>query len=189
VGRREPVRRCPSRRRPQPSGPRVAVSRPYNKLFRVEPLVAGDRAAATSFRELSEHLQRVRDLVWGAETPSPGWSICSPQPSRGGACCRPDRGGTLLIMILTINETAAPAHTSLDEQPFGRWAEIRSVDAPPVEARWLAALGLAPGQRVAVLRRAAWGGPLHVRTEGAGEVALGLDLAHVIHVAAGARCP
>lgn len=47
---------------------------------------------------------------------------------------------------------------------------------------WLRAVGIAEGERVIVLRRAAFGGPLHVRTSSGGEFALHRSLARSIFI-------
>jgi ferrous iron transport protein A len=50
---------------------------------------------------------------------------------------------------------------------------------------WLAAVGLAVGEELVVLRRAAFGGPLHVRTASGGEFAVAAEVAtclEVVHV-------
>jgi ferrous iron transport protein A len=47
---------------------------------------------------------------------------------------------------------------------------------------WLSAVGIREGEKVTVLRRAAFGGPLHVRTGAGGEFALGRPLARAIRV-------
>ena len=63
---------------------------------------------------------------------------------------------------------------TLDALPIGQAAIIEALTASEAEARLLVRMGVAVGQRVEVLRRAAFGGPLHVRV---GEVALALDAA------------
>ncbi len=45
----------------------------------------------------------------------------------------------------------------------GQSATIASLAAEAGLGQRLAALGLRPGQRVQLLRRASWGGPLHLR--------------------------
>jgi len=49
--------------------------------------------------------------------------------------------------------------------------------------RWLAAIGIACGDRVEVLRRAPFGGPIHLRTHAGGEFAVDRSLALQIHIA------
>ncbi len=62
---------------------------------------------------------------------------------------------------------------------------VRIVEARLEEdvAAWLAAVGLQEGEEVIVLRRAAFGGPLHVRTSSGGEFAVARELAVRLHVA------
>ncbi len=47
-------------------------------------------------------------------------------------------------------------------------------------AAWLRAVGVAEGERLTVLRRAAFGGPIHIRTASGGEFALNRALARSI---------
>jgi ferrous iron transport protein A len=47
-------------------------------------------------------------------------------------------------------------------------------------AAWLRAVGIGEGERVTVLRRAAFGGPIHVRTSSGGEFALHRALARSV---------
>jgi ferrous iron transport protein A len=49
---------------------------------------------------------------------------------------------------------------------------------------WLRAVGIEVGERLTLLRRAAFGGPLHVRTRTGGEFALNVALARSIFVVA-----
>ena len=49
-------------------------------------------------------------------------------------------------------------------------------------AAWLGAVGLHEGEELVVLRRAALGGPLHVRTGGGGEFAVAREVASKIDV-------
>ncbi len=63
------------------------------------------------------------------------------------------------------------------------------VDAVGLDAdvsAWLAAVGIAKGETVVVLRRAAFGGPIHVRTGSGGEFAVARALARAITVDAAA---
>lgn len=50
-------------------------------------------------------------------------------------------------------------------------------------AAWVSAVGLHDGEELVVLRRAALGGPLHVRTGSGGEFAIGREVAERIEVA------
>jgi ferrous iron transport protein A len=86
----------------------------------------------------------------------------------------------------------------LDTVPF---QQRSAADAPPSElsgiaigatahvvelaleadmAAWLRAVGICEGERVTVLRRAAFGGPIHVRTSSGGEFALHRALARSV---------
>jgi ferrous iron transport protein A len=49
-------------------------------------------------------------------------------------------------------------------------------------AGWIAAVGLHSGEEVVVLRRAAFGGPLHVRTASGGEFAVAQEIADCLDV-------
>jgi ferrous iron transport protein A len=62
-------------------------------------------------------------------------------------------------------------------------AQVASVDLEAEERAWLAAVGIAVGERVTVLRHAAFGGPIHVRTAAGGEFAVGRSLAERIMIA------
>jgi ferrous iron transport protein A len=65
-------------------------------------------------------------------------------------------------------------------------ARLRIVEArlEATDAAWLAAVGLAEGDEVVVLRRAALGGPLHLRTVSGGEFAVARELALHLDVVA-----
>ena len=51
---------------------------------------------------------------------------------------------------------------------------------------WLSAVGLYQGEEVTVLRRATWGGPLHLKVTSGGEFAIARELARDITVEAAA---
>jgi len=70
----------------------------------------------------------------------------------------------------------------LAEAVIGRRFEIASIDLEREDAAWLSAVGLHQGEVVIVLRRAALGGPLHVRTASGGEFAVDRELAKRITV-------
>lgn len=71
----------------------------------------------------------------------------------------------------------------LDHLPYGEGAFIQSLNVDPeLRGRW-AALGLEAHQWVQVLRKASWGGPLHVRV-GTTEIILRRQEAAKIDVAA-----
>lgn len=70
----------------------------------------------------------------------------------------------------------------LSESETGAECRVERVDLPDDEARWLASVGISTGDRITVLRRALFGGPLHVRTQSGGEFALGRELAAQVFV-------
>ena len=61
---------------------------------------------------------------------------------------------------------------------------VRRLALPADEAAWLSAVGVAEGEVLTVLRRAPFGGPLHVASSLGGELAIGLSLAENILVEA-----
>jgi ferrous iron transport protein A len=78
---------------------------------------------------------------------------------------------------------ATPAVSpSLAAAQVGCETRVRHVDADPEAVRWLEAVGIAQGESLVVLRRASFGGPIHVRTGAGGEFALCLALARTIAV-------
>jgi ferrous iron transport protein A len=60
---------------------------------------------------------------------------------------------------------------------------IASLDALPEDAAMLDGVGLSPGRTVTVLRRAPFGGPLHVRVDTGVEVAIDRALAEHVKLA------
>ena len=71
---------------------------------------------------------------------------------------------------------------SLAEAVTGLCVRITAVDLEGEAAAWLGAVGLHEGEELVVLRRAALGGPLHVRTGGGGEFAVAREVAQRIAV-------
>ena len=71
---------------------------------------------------------------------------------------------------------------SLAEAVTGLCVRITAVDLEGEAAAWLGAVGLHEGEELVVLRRAALGGPLHVRTGGGGEFAVAREVAQRIRV-------
>jgi ferrous iron transport protein A len=59
---------------------------------------------------------------------------------------------------------------------------VVGVPADSAVAAWLAAVGIAQGEELLVLRRGLFGGPLHVRTGCGGEFAVARSLAAEITV-------
>jgi ferrous iron transport protein A len=76
----------------------------------------------------------------------------------------------------------APART-LDSLANGASARVVEVRLDPADAAWLSAVGIGVGDTLTVLRRALFGGPLHIATESGGEFALGAPLAQGIVIA------
>jgi ferrous iron transport protein A len=73
-------------------------------------------------------------------------------------------------------------HDSLASIAIGDSACVRAIRLDASDAEWLRAMGLFEGQRVTLLRRALFGGPLHVRTASGGEFAVDRSLADQIDV-------
>lgn len=78
---------------------------------------------------------------------------------------------------LSLEETVA-----LDSLPNGARARVVTTGATGAEERWLLAVGIGPGSVFTLLRRAPFGGPLHVRLRGGGEFAIGRPLALCMRV-------
>lgn len=79
-------------------------------------------------------------------------------------------------------ERAATRARVLSDVTSGETVRIGAVDLPAETAAWVAAVGLSPGETVTMLRRAILGGPLHVRLERGGELAIARDVAKRIAV-------
>ncbi len=75
-----------------------------------------------------------------------------------------------------------PEPQSLASVALARRVRIARLSIGAAEDAWLAAVGLALGDEVLVLRRAPFGGPLHVRTRAGGEFAIDRALASRIQV-------
>jgi ferrous iron transport protein A len=71
---------------------------------------------------------------------------------------------------------------TLAEAALGRRLRISTVELERDDAQWLDAVGLHEGEALVVLRRAVFGGPVHVRTSSGGEFALARELAAKIVV-------
>jgi ferrous iron transport protein A len=71
---------------------------------------------------------------------------------------------------------------SLADARVGKPVRIARVDLDSEVAAWIRAVGLHEGEALVVLRRAALGGPLHVRTSSGGEFAVARDVARCITV-------
>ena len=77
----------------------------------------------------------------------------------------------------TEGRTQVDPSSSLANAALGVRVRIVSAQLDEDVSAWLAAVGLHEGEEVIVLRRAAFGGPLHVRTSSGGEVAVAKELA------------
>jgi ferrous iron transport protein A len=75
---------------------------------------------------------------------------------------------------------ASESDASLAALAVGRSARVVRLALEDDLAAWLRAVGVAEGERLTVLRRAAFGGPIHVRTASGGEFALNRTLARSI---------
>jgi ferrous iron transport protein A len=64
----------------------------------------------------------------------------------------------------------------------GERVRIAAARLDDATAGWLAAVGLHEGEEVVVLRRAVFGGPLHVRTASGGEFAVAREIALLLDV-------
>jgi ferrous iron transport protein A len=86
----------------------------------------------------------------------------------------------------TISDAAVVAsvlsHRTLDAIDRNVAVEVVSLALEDDLVAWLRAVGIAEGERIVVLRRAAFGGPLHIRTSSGGEFALHRSLACSIHI-------
>jgi len=72
--------------------------------------------------------------------------------------------------------------TALSEADTKRRVTIERIELEGEAGAWLAAVGLHEGEQLVVLRRAALGGPLHVRTSAGGEFAVAREVAARIRV-------
>ena len=70
----------------------------------------------------------------------------------------------------------------LADAKVGERVRITRVDLDGEAAAWIGAVGLHDGEELVVLRRAALGGPLHVRTSSGGEFAVACEVARLIAV-------
>lgn len=74
---------------------------------------------------------------------------------------------------------------TLDRLPDNVFASVSRIRAASTALGWLRAVGIFEGEEVVVLRRAAFGGPLHLRTGSGGEFALDRTLASSIEIDVG----
>ncbi len=71
---------------------------------------------------------------------------------------------------------------ALADAAVGKCVRIAHFELEGDAATWIGAVGLHAGEDVIVLRRAAFGGPLHVRTSAGGEFAVAREVACGIKV-------
>jgi ferrous iron transport protein A len=83
-----------------------------------------------------------------------------------------------------MSSSLAPgaAARALAGTSVGVRVRIARVELDGEAAAWIGAVGLHDGEELVVLRRAALGGPLHVRTASGGEFAIGREVAEQIVV-------
>ncbi len=81
-----------------------------------------------------------------------------------------------------VEQEGSARATTLARLELLQGARIRALRLGEAELDWIRAVGLFEGERLCVLRRAVWGGPLHVRTASGGEFALDRRLAARIDV-------
>jgi ferrous iron transport protein A len=73
---------------------------------------------------------------------------------------------------------------SLENVAPGESVHVTDVALDADLAAWVKAVGIREGERLVVLRRAAFGGPIHVRTACGGEFALARSVARAVLVRA-----
>jgi ferrous iron transport protein A len=76
-----------------------------------------------------------------------------------------------------------PLESKLATATTGQLVRIVRVAQDDEHAAWLRAVGMHEGAEVTVLRRAPFGGPIHLRSTDGGEFAIHRDLARCIDVA------
>jgi ferrous iron transport protein A len=84
---------------------------------------------------------------------------------------------------------ASKAIGALSHVPVGTTVEVTALELEVDLAAWLRAVGIREKERVTVLRRAAFGGPIHVRTGAGGEFALHGSLAAQVRTRARGGVP
>ena len=72
--------------------------------------------------------------------------------------------------------------TLLADAAIGSHVRIARVDLEGEAAAWISAVGLNEREGLVVLRRAVFGGPIHVRTASGGEFAVAREVARKISV-------
>lgn len=72
--------------------------------------------------------------------------------------------------------------TSLASAAVGCRVRVVSARLDNDVAAWMLAVGLGEGEELVVLRRAAFGGPIHLRTGAGGEFAVAREIAECLEV-------
>ena len=94
-----------------------------------------------------------------------------------------DDSGTAPLAVRARAPELSRAAPTLATVTAGEAVRIVSLGLDEDLAAWLGAVGIASGEHVTVLRRAAFGGPIHVRTSAGGEFAVARSLARAIVIA------
>jgi ferrous iron transport protein A len=81
-----------------------------------------------------------------------------------------------------MSRPTPPSLSTLSTLACGRRARVSALALAEREASWLRAVGLGEGVEVTELRRAPFGGPLHLRTGAGAELAVDLALARHVEV-------
>jgi Fe2+ transport system protein FeoA len=81
-----------------------------------------------------------------------------------------------------VRETPKQMDVTLDQAEVLSTVVLRMIVLAPADRVWLAAVGIDEGETVKILRRAPFGGPIHIRLATGGEFALGLQMARAITV-------
>jgi|SRR5215472_5407312 len=87
-----------------------------------------------------------------------------------------------LPVPVTPAKTLAPRPLALAAVAPGKCVRVLELKLEEDVRQWLGAVGIGEGELLLVLRRAAFGGPIHVRTRSGGEFALNLALARSIEI-------
>ena len=90
--------------------------------------------------------------------------------------------GMQVDVCVAVGVPAVHAQHSLALAPPGSAVLVTALALEADLTAWVRAVGIREGERVVVLRRAAFGGPIHVRTASGGEFALGRSVAHSVVV-------
>jgi ferrous iron transport protein A len=91
----------------------------------------------------------------------------------------------LLLDRGTEESSARPGllHKTLETVSAGNVVRVIGFRLEEDMRAWVAAVGIGLGERLTILRRGAFGGPIHLRTAAGGEFALEMSLARSILVA------